>query len=1358
MKASPPHDSIGSLIAGRYRVLQLLGRGGMAVVYKACDERSGKEVAIKRVTARDALRHRKQASLLEREYHTLVQLAHPRVIEVYDYGVDDRGPYYTMELLDGGGLEDVGRMPWREVCAVLHDVGSSLAIVHSRGLIHRDVTLRNVRYAADGHVKLLDFGAMMSMGVAKDTVGTPPFMAPEAVQMQALDARVDLFSLGALGYRLLTGRHAYPARRFSDLRDAWRSKPQPPAASVPDLPNELNALILRLLTLDRAGRPQSAGEVISRLSALADLPQEDSAQISRAYLTTPTLVGRDAALLEVRRCMLALMRGDGGVVVVRGEAGTGRSRLLDACALEGKLLGAAVVRADAHDASSGEWGVARVLGNQLFELFPEPAQDAARLSRNVLSPLIDGLRGEELQTGTNYGNERSIVAREFRDWVFSLSKTQRMVMIVDDIDRIDDASIALLCAIAHRADRYAILLVVSAEYGAGQDLPSSLQLLHELGHCVEVKDLSLADTEALMRSVFGEVANLPLCAALIHQLSRGNPRAAMELAQHLVDTGRAHYERGAWLLPSTLDERDLPATLSASLAARLDKLSPDARELAEVLALAEQDALPVTSYPSLTSHGDAKRVFSALDELVALRVLAADAERYSFSQRGFVSVLQDRIAAAERADYHLRVVRALNMRGGDVLRRAHHLLGAKLEDDAIALLCSLDLVAAAPPLALLREALAAAERLQMPASTLHRLRVALLINAPAALAFHELHAVLPIVLEQLKRDSGLTIYEQLSEAPPELRLTQALTQTQQVYLATPERDRVHTVFDAIRELARLCGTVPGIATPSFDLDLLESLPSLEPLYPMSAALRVVTLVVEASKEWICGRTLRSRELYLDILRRIGEPDRGGLDETQHERMRLGIEYTLGFLESLSGMQAAEARAKELEKTPALRVNAWRIRAVLHLAIGDVDQARKCRRRAELLQAQERLHERYGTSTVGIEATQYAQLGDLLGVKNALDAICVNASRHKGWRPTECLARGHYALLQGDFERALQFAEDGMQILPPLRHPFHAGLATVRICALLALGRTQEADAHAREDVEFCVANDLPYPALRYFAGLAIAKAGDVALGVRMIEDQLRANEAWGLQGLAIGVGYQARARVAIMMHDAASFEHNLERCSKAYEVAHNPALTAQLGRLIEEAREAGVVPSTTIMSEVDQQLADRVESEYETIHSRIAECIDAPDRGRVALTLLLQNTLSTTGYLYVLNEERDPQLMAALPDPPTDPGLLSWVKSSATEWLEPVDVTEPATLTTQSVTNSETADADDARFERLSYIDHDGRTFQAAMLFDESTGARKLVAVFVQQVTPRERVIPPRGLCLKIAGELLTYGDARLAG
>ena len=169
--------------------------------------------------------------MLEREYYTLVQLAHPRIIAVYDFGVDSNGPYYLMELLEGTDLQNVDRLPWRTACIALRDVASALAMLHSRGVVHRDVSMRNVHWDSE-HAKLIDFGAMTPMGVAKDVVGTAPFAAPEAVQLQALDGRADLYSLGALAYRLLTGRHAYPARRFADLRDSWRSKP---AALVPEV-------------------------------------------------------------------------------------------------------------------------------------------------------------------------------------------------------------------------------------------------------------------------------------------------------------------------------------------------------------------------------------------------------------------------------------------------------------------------------------------------------------------------------------------------------------------------------------------------------------------------------------------------------------------------------------------------------------------------------------------------------------------------------------------------------------------------------------------------------------------------------------------------------------------------------------------------------------------------------------------------------------------------------------------------------------------------------------------------------------------------------------------------------------------
>jgi serine/threonine protein kinase len=171
----------------------------MATVYRVHDQSSGGRCALKRARASGSGSAERRQQLLEREYHTLAQLAHPRIIEVYDFGRDERGPFYTMELLDGTDLASIGSVPWQRACALLRDVASSLSVLHSRGLLHRDVSARNVRCASNGSAKLIDFGALCSIGLDLEVVGTPPFVAPEAIQMQALDARADLFSLGALG-------------------------------------------------------------------------------------------------------------------------------------------------------------------------------------------------------------------------------------------------------------------------------------------------------------------------------------------------------------------------------------------------------------------------------------------------------------------------------------------------------------------------------------------------------------------------------------------------------------------------------------------------------------------------------------------------------------------------------------------------------------------------------------------------------------------------------------------------------------------------------------------------------------------------------------------------------------------------------------------------------------------------------------------------------------------------------------------------------------------------------------------------------------------------------------------------------
>ena len=197
-------------IGGRYVVEAPLASGGMGSVYRVRDESSGRVVALKRLLPGSSSA---AALLFRREYHTLARLRHPRIIEVYDYGVDAEGPFYTMELLDGQDLRALAPLAPREVCRCLRDVASSLSLLHAHRLLHRDLTPANVRSTGDGRCKLMDFGALSPFGVPEAVVGTPPFVPPEAVRGLSLDQRADLFSLGALAYYLLTKKNAYPAER-----------------------------------------------------------------------------------------------------------------------------------------------------------------------------------------------------------------------------------------------------------------------------------------------------------------------------------------------------------------------------------------------------------------------------------------------------------------------------------------------------------------------------------------------------------------------------------------------------------------------------------------------------------------------------------------------------------------------------------------------------------------------------------------------------------------------------------------------------------------------------------------------------------------------------------------------------------------------------------------------------------------------------------------------------------------------------------------------------------------------------------------------------------------------------------------
>jgi eukaryotic-like serine/threonine-protein kinase len=270
-------DELGRL--GGYRVLEVLGHGGMGVVYKAEDVRLRRTVALKAMLPALAATARAGQRFL-REAQLMATVEHDHVVRIYQAGEDRGVPFLAMELLRGESLDRRLKrersLPVSEVLRIGREVAEGLAAAHAAGLIHRDVKPANIWLEAPrDRVKILDFGLARSASLDAAlthqgaVLGTPAFMAPEQARGEATDARTDLFSLGIVLYRLCSGRQPFQGKdALSTLLEVTTHQPPAPVRLNADLPGDLSDLVLRLLEKDPARRPASAEEVVRTIRDL----------------------------------------------------------------------------------------------------------------------------------------------------------------------------------------------------------------------------------------------------------------------------------------------------------------------------------------------------------------------------------------------------------------------------------------------------------------------------------------------------------------------------------------------------------------------------------------------------------------------------------------------------------------------------------------------------------------------------------------------------------------------------------------------------------------------------------------------------------------------------------------------------------------------------------------------------------------------------------------------------------------------------------------------------------------------------------------------------------------------------------
>jgi anti-anti-sigma regulatory factor len=632
----PAADARAGSPSARYIVKERLASGGMGGVFRVLDRVSGEERALKRVRL-DSARERFALEAFEREYHVLATLDHPRIIRVFDYGVDDLGPYYTMELLDGQDMRKAAPLSYRTACLCLRDVATSLALLHARRLIHRDLSPGNVRMTRDGHCKVLDFGALATFGHADLIVGTPPVVPPEAFGRAPLDQRTDLYSLGALAYWILTGRHAYPARNLSDLPVLWRSPPVPPSSFLPEVPRELDALVLALLSADPLARPASAAEVIARLTVIGDLPVEDTTETKRlalSFLSNPRFIGRPREIQMLRALTEEAVRGRGGAVCIEAVAGMGRSRALEEIGVYAQLSGAAVLRVDASMYREPQ-AIARALALRVIDVLPDIALHRVPRFRSALLALVPQLESRVGPppvgpAGDRMSGDTSEGTPSLEEWFAEISDDKPLVIQVDNVEFADGAGLGLLAALALAARQHR--LVVMTTHCTSRERASAIGLATLRDHSMrtELTGLTSAEVFELTRSIFGDAPNVERFADWLYQRTAGSPLHVLELSRQLLAKDIIHYTAGLWTLPDEEPDAELSAALSDALSARVALLSESARILAECLSLQRQQ--PTFELCGLlSSHSEERGVLSLLDELAQRDVLYPDRDGYRFS-------------------------------------------------------------------------------------------------------------------------------------------------------------------------------------------------------------------------------------------------------------------------------------------------------------------------------------------------------------------------------------------------------------------------------------------------------------------------------------------------------------------------------------------------------------------------------------------------------------------------------------------------------------------------------------------------------------------------------------------------------
>ena len=735
---------------GPYRVLEPLGRGGMGIVYRARHVNSERAIALKTVEVPAS----KWIDSIRREIQALTRIRHPGIVRIVDHGVHQGRPWYAMDLVEGESLRRFVQRLWspyrrlttpvpsteqlgltEEVSAeyaineaaadesqrisgvglpgkppasagdlttvlqIMRRVCATLAFLHGEGFVNGDLKPENI-LLVDEQPVIIDFGLTSrhpgqsgreELEAQRGLSGTLPYMSPEQIRGEFLDARSDLYSVGCMLYELVTGVAPFTGAPRLIIKQHLSSVPAAPSEIVSGVSQELERLLLKLLEKNLTDRYGYADDVAAELAELGnDARRLSEFPPSRSYLYRPGFVGRDAIVTQLSALRDRAANGSGSLVLIGGESGVGKTRLameltrfvpitqMRVVTSEASTLAAdsaaAVAPAPLHALRS----LLQTIADQCQEGGPDVTAQLLGHRRSVLAlyePLLAHVPSNEPVATVMPLNAEASRQRLFKylaETIAALVHEQPLMWVLDDLGWADELSLAFLKSLTADYFEAHPLFIVGAY--RTEEPSEAIAAIAELPHVTHVT-LPRLEQQAVRHMISDMLAlREPLdgfCDFVANQ-AEGNPFFVAEYLRTAVSERLLHRDqRLTWLLRGQENDnsRDyeslsLPHSLLALIEHRLRKLSPAAHQvgLAAAVLGRESDIETLREVTALSEESST----GAIDELLRRQVLEQpEPESIRFAHDKLREVTYARAPAEQIRELHSRAATALEARAKD---------------------------------------------------------------------------------------------------------------------------------------------------------------------------------------------------------------------------------------------------------------------------------------------------------------------------------------------------------------------------------------------------------------------------------------------------------------------------------------------------------------------------------------------------------------------------------------------------------------------------------------------------------------------------------------------------------------------